>query len=163
MKKCTGCKVEKPLSEYSKSKARPAGYQCQCKACFAAYTASHREQIAVKVAVYYAANIKKIKEQRATYRASHKEELKEKSVGYQLKYNYGITSEEKKAMEEIQGGRCSICHLVFPLCIDHNHKTGEVRGLLCRQCNIGIGLLQDNPEILLEAYKYLTTIKQRNS
>jgi len=45
------------------------------------------------------------------------------------------------------------------LAVDHDHKNGEVRGLLCHRCNVGLGNFQDNPELLLKAYKYLKDFK----
>lgn len=52
---------------------------------------------------------------------------------------------------------CGICGQVPAdrLCIDHDHETGKVRGLLCRTCNSGIGLLQDSPELLRRAIKWI--------
>ena len=52
---------------------------------------------------------------------------------------------------------CEICGDVKEtLCIDHNHDTGKIRGLLCANCNRAIGLLQDDPTILIKAAEYLT-------
>lgn len=62
-----------------------------------------------------------------------------------------------------QGGVCAICGEPPPangrLCIDHNHTTGAVRGLLCNACNTGIGCLRENPKIFQAALQYLTTHK----
>jgi hypothetical protein len=57
---------------------------------------------------------------------------------------------------ERQGGRCGICteSMNRPV-LDHNHKTMEVRGLLCQKCNIGLGQFKDNPQILKAALTYL--------
>ena len=61
-----------------------------------------------------------------------------------------------------QGGFCAICkgletgHL-GRFVVDHDHMTGKVRGLLCWSCNVGIGHLKDNPEILISAAYYLNT------
>jgi len=54
-----------------------------------------------------------------------------------------------------QKGRCAICGEVKKLCIDHDHKTGLLRGLLCTGCNLGLGCFQDNMAILAEAQRYL--------
>lgn len=74
---------------------------------------------------------------------------------------YGITAEEYEVMFTEQGGRCAICErhqLEFRrrLCVDHCHKTGKVRGLLCDNCNHGIGLFKDNSERMFRAIKYLS-------
>lgn len=51
--------------------------------------------------------------------------------------------------------KCSVCKDKSSLSVDHNHTTGKIRGILCNNCNRGIGLLGDTPESLLKAYKYL--------
>jgi hypothetical protein len=61
---------------------------------------------------------------------------------------------------EAQGGVCAICASpengrYVHLSVDHNHDTGKIRGLLCNNCNRGIGLLKDDPKILEQAKKYL--------
>ncbi len=77
-----------------------------------------------------------------------------------LKRLYGITIEDFDAMYIEQGGCCAICgthqsEMDRRLSIDHNHKTKQVRGLLCRKCNAGIGHFDDNLEILKNTIKYL--------
>ena len=56
-------------------------------------------------------------------------------------------------------GRCDICQKInhgrYGLSVDHNHKTGEIRGLLCRKCNMAIGLIGDSPDTLARAIAYL--------
>ncbi len=76
----------------------------------------------------------------------------------QTKYEIGI--EEYNEMFVKQGGRCKICkrhqtQLSKRLAVDHDHITGKVRGLLCTNCNTGLGMFKDNPENLSEAIKYL--------
>jgi len=59
-------------------------------------------------------------------------------------------------MFEAQEGRCAICRRELAEArIDHDHITGSVRGLLCQNCNAGIGMLQDDPDILRAAVVYL--------
>jgi hypothetical protein len=67
-------------------------------------------------------------------------------------------------MQKKQGGVCAICEKketrkykgkIIRLSIDHNHKTGEIRGLLCHGCNVGIGHFSDSIEFLLKAINYL--------
>lgn len=72
---------------------------------------------------------------------------------------YNITLEEFKALWKKQNGTCAICGDRFQkkkYRIDHNHDTGEVRGILCTSCNSGLGLFNDSPEILLRAAEYLS-------
>lgn len=79
-----------------------------------------------------------------------------------IKYLYGMTVEAFEALWETQGGKCAVCGVAlsmdkFGYAIDHNHNTGDIRGLLCSNCNTGIGLLKDSPHILQAAHAYLTT------
>lgn len=69
---------------------------------------------------------------------------------------FGLSAEDFDAMRDLQGGVCAICSLVpDKWAIDHHHETGEVRGLLCMNCNSAIGFLRDNPEIVDAAAAYL--------
>lgn len=77
-----------------------------------------------------------------------------------LKRMYGITLHEYNIILENQNNSCAICkihqdNLNIKLAVDHNHTTGEIRGLLCSSCNQGIGLLKENIFTLEEAIKYL--------
>lgn len=83
-----------------------------------------------------------------------------------LKHKYGITLDQRDALRRSQGNACGICR--EPLTggqaehIDHCHDTGRVRGVLCSRCNMGIGLLKDDPAILLRAVAYLTQQENPN-
>lgn len=84
-------------------------------------------------------------------------ELKNRS---KLKSLYGITPEEKLEMYVSQSGKCKICHSPIKkegkhTHIDHNHKTGRVRGLLCSNCNTGLGKFKDKVSNLQSAIEYL--------
>lgn len=86
-----------------------------------------------------------------------------------LKSNYGITKPEKDAIIRLQEGVCPLCKIVLEDSkqtskgdsnkaigvVDHCHYSGKVRGILCSKCNRGLGLLQDNLEILKRAIHYL--------
>ena len=74
---------------------------------------------------------------------------------------YGLTKTDYYAMLERQGCKCCICQrTLIPAdrhtVVDHCHRTNRVRGILCRNCNTGIGQLQDDPVLLLRAVEYLT-------
>ena len=78
-----------------------------------------------------------------------------------LKRRYGITVEQFDSLLEEQGGGCAICGTTEPVGrgntfhVDHCHDGRHVRGLLCHSCNTAIGLMQDNPERLIEAAAYI--------
>lgn len=77
----------------------------------------------------------------------------------QLKCRYGISIETYEQMLRNQEGRCAICPTLDikgkPLHVDHDHETGQVRGLLCRRCNNMLGMAGDSVEILGSAMSYL--------
>ena len=76
-----------------------------------------------------------------------------------LQTNYGITLEDYNLLLEKQNEKCKICNNECPtgksLAVDHNHETGKVRGLLCKNCNIGLGMFFDNLDFLESAVLYL--------
>lgn len=86
-----------------------------------------------------------------------------------LRRKYGITAKAYAKLWQAQGGLCAICNqpevttlangIVQSLAVDHDHATGKVRGLLCRACNTGLGLFQDNTARMLDAVKYLMAAK----
>ncbi len=73
------------------------------------------------------------------------------------KHRYGITDDEYKERIAQQDNKCAICELRTPISVDHCHVTNRIRGILCRQCNTGIGQLNDSPDLLRKAIKYLET------
>ena len=83
-----------------------------------------------------------------------------------LKANFNMTLEEYNQMLLNQNNLCAICRMRFNLeqnrkemekkaCVDHNHQTGKIRGLICNSCNTGLGRFKDNIDLLREAIKYL--------
>lgn len=85
---------------------------------------------------------------------------------YALKKFFGLTLDQYAAMVVAQSGKCAICgttksdRISKYLCVDHNHETGKVRGLLCHNCNRGIGFLKDNVKLLAAALQYLTSFEE---
>jgi len=69
-----------------------------------------------------------------------------------LKHRYGISLDEFNRMLADQEGRCAVCVEQRKLCVDHDHETGRVRGLLCRRCNLAMQALDTN---LARALAYL--------
>ena len=77
-----------------------------------------------------------------------------------LKNKYGLTIEDYDTMMEEQGGACKICGSPpngKPLHVDHCHNEGHVRGLLCSNCNTGLGMFRDSVELMQNAIEYLNT------
>jgi len=89
-------------------------------------------------------------------------QTKEYDLELHMKRAYGLDFKDYEKMLESQNGVCAICSSPPPnnrktrLAIDHCHKTGKVRGLLCDKCNRSIGLLKDDVSVLKSAIKYLT-------
>ncbi len=97
------------------------------------------------------------------WREGHPENMRMMRNRYKLK-KYGLTAEDFFAILEGQGGLCAICGDVLDKpYIDHDHDTGEVRGLLCLKCNAGIGMLNDDPEILKSAREYLLSSLEKSN
>jgi len=83
---------------------------------------------------------------------------KERQADRYLRRLYGIGIEDKKAMIKDQAGKCPICQRKLSklrTAIDHNHETGEVRGVLCHNCNRMLGEAKENIETLKRAINYL--------
>lgn len=77
-----------------------------------------------------------------------------------LKATYGLTIEQYDSILESQGNSCAICKIDTPsgrgrFHVDHNHITGEIRGLLCHHCNLALGNFKDDVPTLLNAINYL--------
>lgn len=71
------------------------------------------------------------------------------------RHAYGIEPEQYDIMFQEQKGLCAICQKKKKLCVDHDHSTGKVRGLLCHNCNRGLGSFYDNTSFLNKAVEYL--------
>ena len=138
-KVCVGCGETKSLDLfYSKSEIGVRGqilYKSNCKAC----EAKNRKQ----------------------WQRENKEQFSTNMRDNWLKTGYGITDDEYFDLLITQEGKCAICGTKDPgrgnsyFCIDHNHKTGAIRGLLCLTCNAGIGMLGDSPDRVMNAAAYL--------
>ena len=134
-KKCKKCKKEKPCVEFYAAKSNKDGLTGKCKKCIVVDGKMHTA----------ASNARRT----ATYiRADY------------LRRTYGITLAQYTQMLIFQKYRCAICDihqnaLNRNLDIDHCHKTGRVRGLLCFGCNVGLGKFKDDEKLLLKAVRYL--------
>lgn len=151
-KKCTRCGLEKDLTEfYLKIKGVEREIKntfTRCKPC---------SYITVRKWA------KKNKDKIRVYHQTWDRKNQKRQIESRLIWKYSLSMEEFQKLSESQGNKCLICkvsaeHLSLKkLYVDHDHKTGEIRGLLCRSCNIGIGMMKDNPEILRNAINYLET------
>lgn len=89
-------------------------------------------------------------------RLSEYEDTRQQSRNNYLRKAYKITQAVWDALYDQQDGRCAICGRDDrDLVVDHNHGDGTIRGLLCSNCNTGIGLLGDDPDVLDAAAEYL--------
>jgi hypothetical protein len=101
---------------------------------------------------------KRIHREGTSWAAKHPDQVKAKRRRRTLK-QYGLTPEQWDAKFEAQGRACAICKSPEPKgpnwATDHDHRTGEVRGILCGSCNAGLGQMQDNPTVLRLAAEYV--------
>lgn len=132
-----------------------------------AYHAANRETIAARKAIYYAANRDRINAANRARRAQNPEkyrardraryqEKRAKSLEAFRRQKYGLEPLAYQAMLDAHDG-CAVCGgaTARGLFVDHCHDTGRVRGLLCQNCNTGLGMFGDNRELLLAAIEYL--------
>lgn len=151
MKKCSRCGVPKKVEEFHRRRLSSDGRQPACKVCLKPIQAALNKKYKVR-----RARAKK------EYAKKHPE-INAKSVikylkghpDHRIKRLYGLSSEQFEEMKKKQRGCCAICRLPEKLCVDHDHQTDEVRGLLCRKCNAAIGLLSDSSDIASQAVEYL--------
>lgn len=145
LKQCSLCKEVKPIIEFHKDKTRKDGHKYRCKTCW------HKECLK-----WQHKNPKRYAEIRKRSYQKHRINRVLKDRCYQA----GITVKEYLELFRTHNGKCDICgvsHLELnqSLCIDHNHGTGKIRGLLCKTCNSILGFCKDNPVILENAIAYL--------
>lgn len=93
---------------------------------------------------------------RAKWRAENKAAISEQN----RRQKFGLSDVEAQAMLDAQGGGCAVCRVPLALVgrsanVDHDHDTDQVRGLLCRPCNLAIGQMKDSPARLRAAAAYL--------
>ena len=136
-KQCSQCNTEKALTEFHNKKEAKDGKTTYCKVCKQAYDKKNRST----------------------------QEDYEKRRWINLMQRYGISKEEYMEMFTKQKASCAICgvhqlELKRPLVVDHCHTTMIVRGLLCDNCNNGIGKLQDSVDVLKSAISYLKAFEE---
>lgn len=153
MKICYLCKNGLSLNEFYKNNKSKDGYQHRCKKCAKETVSNWQKQNPKKV---HTRNMRwekrhpdKVKRKRSKYRNSDTY----KNWYYQKYYN--ITLKTYLLLSEQQDNKCLICSKKESLHVDHCHKTGKIRGLLCGNCNKAIGLLKENKNNLNNAILYL--------
>ena len=122
-------------------------------------------------------NPEKVKLQKNNWTKNNKDKVKQHKANlsletikkHRLKSSYNLSIEDFYAMYEESNKSCSICNKPLEIhtqnksimaCVDHDHVTGKVRGILCNGCNRGIGFLQDSPTLLNKAAEYLFKYKE---
>ena len=140
LKRCGKCKEYLPLHSFSKTTQTKDKLYCYCRACVSE-TAKESHRRLKADPVRYEAYL-------AKERSRH------------LKRKYGINAETYDAMLASQGGGCAICGATecssgAALAVDHCHRTGKVRGILCRDCNTTLGKFNDDRNRFLKAIEYL--------
>jgi hypothetical protein len=144
-KVCTVCRILKSLDEFSNRKVSRDGKRSECKSC------------STKSAMLWAKkNPDKVKINAKKFRETNKESCKYRK----LKDKYNISEQEYLKLVNKQKNSCAICnilekHLRRALDVDHCHKTGKVRGLLCEKCNKAIGIFNDDIKLFKKAINYL--------
>lgn len=139
------------------------------KACWRRYAVSERGK--ARKRKWQSENRESTRDQqRARYKADPEKYRTYFRNRYVLR-TYGISHKQYEKMFQDQGGLCAICgrepdihrNGISRLAIDHHHKSGIVRGLLCNNCNVGIGYLADDPDILAKASEYARYWKEREA
>lgn len=146
---CTLCQTLQPFENFNKhSKGK---LRTECKTCSK-----------TKNKKYYSQNRDKIKKQVKEKSSFNKEKIQ----NAKLQNKFGITLKDKENLFEKQGRCCAICKTKENVVnrgwdVDHCHDTGKVRGILCSNCNRGLGLFGDDPSVVLNAFEYLKKHKQQ--
>jgi hypothetical protein len=179
-KRCTICGVVKALDAFYRAAATTDGRQARCKPCHLERAREYRQRMKERndarppdlQALKRCPSCAEVKAGSDFYRnRTSKDGLHWvcKACNGSGPYSptneqrrrfrrYAITEEEVAALLLVQHGACAICRAPFEgtsFHIDHCHDTGTVRGLLCSNCNSGLGLLADDRERLLTAVRYL--------
>ncbi len=147
-KQCKKCGLVKDIDKFKRCKNCKGGHTSSCKVC---------ENI--KTRLYQVNNKEKVAELARNYRLRHPERFKSNARNSKLKLCYGINTVIYEELLLKQNGCCAICNNPeinnAYLSVDHDHETGVVRELLCKNCNSAIGLLKDNINLLYSAIDYL--------
>ncbi|MGW3663507.1 endonuclease VII domain-containing protein [Streptomyces sp. NPDC005141] len=173
MKRCTGCGRRLPFDSFTADRNRCDGLQVRCRECVADCSAAHyrrrrealgktvREQVDIPEGHKQCRTCGEVKPHSEWHRnASASGDLSTRCRAIRaredhLKRHYGLTEAQRDAMVASQKGLCVICLKAPAVHVDHCHKTGSVRGVLCFNCNSTIGKLGDDPDAVRRAAAYL--------
>lgn len=170
VKYCSHCKIEKEVTDFHKCTASKDTFAYYCKACVASYAKKYNSLPEQKVKATIRRKIRYQKEDKEYRRKQQRdyrktEEGKRKYLNSHLKALYGITLEQYEKMFEEQNGVCAICgqsEINRKLSVDHRHKDGKVRALLCTKCNYLVGIVEsDFWGLKSEIIEYLETENDR--
>lgn len=155
MKNCRYCKKDLSYNSFPKNKTTKDGLSYYCKGCAVKKTIESRNREKTINPLTGKTNYTKKYNQYPVY-------SKEYYRNSTLKRKYNITLDIYNQMVIDQDNACAICNrhindLPKNLDVDHDHITGEVRGLLCGKCNMGLGYFQDDIDIMNKAISYIIT------
>jgi hypothetical protein len=160
MKTCRDCGQAKPLDDFYASKGGRDGRRPECKACnLAARKAKYAKNPApyiARVKKWQQANAERLNAYRREYRK--RPERKAADRDGHLRRKYGITLAQYDEMLERQGDGCAVCRRPpseISLHVDHDHRSGRIRGLLCFRCNNALGDLDDSEDLFYAAGTYV--------
>lgn len=95
----------------------------------------------------------------ASHWSAERQRIREQAHARRMRNVYGLNAGEYQRLYEFQGGHCAIClrarGVAKKLAVDHDHRSGRVRGLLCSICNSLLGHSRDDPELFRRAFNYL--------
>lgn len=166
-KKCPRCGQIKPFAQFHRNQKAPDGLQTYCKPCGTDiqrdWARRNQEKCKEKCRRWRAENPERSKASSLDYYYRNREKFRQyerkNAVRRQLgrrKRKFGIDPIEFLALVARQDHRCAICgKRPRCLCVDHCHKTGRIRGLLCGPCNKALGAFGDNLNGLMRAVEYL--------
>lgn len=163
-KKCTNCGG---LGPFYKNKSRSDGLSGECRAClrvrYDEWRSANPEKAKAATNRWRARNSDRNKASKVKWRAENLERVRSTARRSTLVRMYGITVEDFSAMFKQQHGICPVCGSSMKefgrgsnfACVDHDHTTGKIRGLLHQKCNVGLGHFNDDPVLLRKAANYL--------
>ncbi len=158
MQICRRCKINKPVEEFWKNRGKASGLCQYCKIC----SNLNRQETRIRI------KTGTTKFSKGDYKNKGIEEKRKHTKNSFLKRKYDITLDDYNKLFSNQKGACAICSvhqtkLRRPLDVDHDHVTGLVRGLLCSNCNTGLGLFKDNIITLSNVIRYLQNQARKNN